>query len=37
MIYVLEDGQIIEKGNHDDLMAIPKGRYKSQVELSTLE
>lgn len=37
MIYVLEDGQIIEKGNHDDLMSIPQGRYKNQVELSTLE
>jgi len=37
MIYVLEDGQIIEKGNHEDLMAIPQGRYKNQVELSILE
>ncbi len=37
IIYVLENGQIIEKGNHDDLMSIPEGRYKSQVELSTLE
>ncbi len=37
MIYVLQNGQIIEKGTHDDLMAIPQGRYKNQVELSVLE
>ena len=36
-IYVLQDGQIIEKGNHEELMLIPSGRYKNQVELSTME
>jgi len=36
-IYVLQDGQIIEQGSHEDLMLIPQGRYKNQVELSTME
>ena len=37
MIYVLHNGQIIEEGTHDVLMAIPQGKYKNQVELSVLE
>jgi ABC-type multidrug transport system fused ATPase/permease subunit len=28
-IYVLEDGQIVEKGSHDDLMKMDNGAYKS--------
>jgi len=37
VIYVLQDGVIIEKGTHDELMSIPKGKYKNQVELSILD
>lgn len=34
VIFVLQDGQIIEKGTHEELMTIPSGKYKNQVELS---
>jgi len=37
IIYVLQDGVIVEKGTHDELMSIPKGKYKNQVELSILD
>ncbi len=37
VIYVLEDGQIIETGSHEELMNVPSGKYKNQVELSFLE
>lgn len=37
VIYVLQDGKIIEKGSHEELMSIPKGKYKNQVELSILD
>lgn len=37
VIYVLQDGQIIEKGTHEELMTIPSGKYKNQVELSFFE
>ncbi|MCY3885891.1 MAG: ABC transporter ATP-binding protein [Gammaproteobacteria bacterium] len=31
-ILYLEDGKIIESGNHDDLMQLPGGRYRTFVE-----
>ncbi|CAG0909159.1 unnamed protein product, partial [Cyprideis torosa] len=32
-IYVLEDGQIVEKGTHDELMTVNSGAYKSLAQL----
>lgn len=31
-ILYLQDGQIIESGNHDELMRLPDGRYRTFVE-----
>ena len=28
-IVVIESGQLVEIGNHDELMLIPQGRYKA--------
>lgn len=32
-IYVLEDGQIVERGTHDELMDVQHGSYKSLAQL----
>lgn len=32
-IYVLENGSIVEKGNHDELMTVEGGAYKSLAQL----
>ena len=36
-ILVLEKGRLIEQGSHGQLMAIPKGRYRSMYELQQQE
>jgi ABC-type multidrug transport system fused ATPase/permease subunit len=33
LIYVIEDGQIVEKGNHNILMNMENGKYKYMFEL----
>lgn len=35
-ILVIDKGEIIEKGNHDQLLAIPNGTYKKLIELQSL-
>ena len=35
-IALIEDGQIVERGAHDALMAIPNGRYRAFVGAETL-
>lgn len=32
-IYVIDNGEIVEQGNHDDLMQLPEGIYKSLANL----
>ncbi len=36
LICVLSDGRIVERGTHDELMAIPGGRYRHLVEMQSL-
>ncbi len=36
-ILVLDHGQLIEQGNHRQLMALPKGRYRAMYELQQQE
>jgi ABC-type multidrug transport system fused ATPase/permease subunit len=31
-IYYLEDGRLVEQGNHDELMGNPDGKYRALVE-----
>ena len=35
-IYVIDDGEVIERGTHDSLMAIDKGYYKSMYEMQRM-
>ena len=35
MIYVLHDGEIVERGNHEQLMAL-NGHYRRLVEMQNL-
>ncbi len=36
-IYVLEDGLIVEEGDHEELMDINEGRYRAMVELQLMD
>ena len=32
VIAYIQDGQVVEQGNHDELMAIPDGLYRKMVD-----
>ena len=34
-IVFVDEGRIIERGSHDELMALPQGAYRRFVELQT--